>query len=264
MLFQEVGNRWDRGVCHTELTRLATSQGEYERAGILLEESLVLYRTLGDHDRISWVLYLLAQQLFLSQTDPVRARTLAEQSLALSRDTGGDWVGAYALGLLAQICLMQGELVAARDYAEQSIAILLEVGDQEGTAEPRICLARVAVLQDEWVMALRCYQECLAMLHQLGLTIHFPACLEGLGAMAATQGAPGKAARLWGKAEAMREDIGAIMYLVDRPAYERAVADARTHLGEEAFAAAWAEGRTTPLEQIIDEVLEMNGEAEKQ
>ena len=102
------------------------------------------------------------------------------------------------------------------------------------------------------------------MLHQLGLTIHFPACLEGLGAMVAAQGEPGKAARLWGIAEALREDMGAFMYPVDRPAYERTVADARTHLGEEAFAAAWAKGRTTPLEQVIDEVLKMNGEAGKQ
>ena len=253
-----------RGVCHTELARIATSQGEYERAGILLEESLVLYRTLGDHERIGWVLYLLAQLRFLSQTDPMRAQVLAEQSLKLSRERGDDWNEAYALGLLAQMRLVQGELVAARDHAEQSIAILQEVGDREGTTEPRICLARVAVLQGERVMALRCYQECLAMLHQLGIMIHFPACLEGLGAVVAAQGEPGKAARLWGSAEALREDMSARMYPVDRPVYQRAVADARTHLGEEAFAAAWAEGGTIPLEQVIDEVLKMDGEAGKQ
>jgi len=263
-LYSELGDRWKQGQCFTELARLATSQGEYDRAGILLEESLVLYRTLGDHERISWVLYLLAQLRFLSQTDPVRAHALAEQSLALSREIGADWNQAYVLGLLAQMRLVQGELVEARDLAEQSIAIFREVGDQEGTAEPRMCLARVAVLQGEWVMALRCYQECLAMLHQFGIMIHFPSCLEGLAAVVAAQGEPLKSARLWGRAEALREDMGALVYPVDRPEYERAVEDARTHFGEEAFAAAWAEGRIISLAQVIDEVFKMDVEAGKQ
>jgi DNA-binding NarL/FixJ family response regulator len=41
----------------------------------------------------------------------------------------------------------------------------------------------------------------------------------------------------------------------DRPAHERAVAAARADLGAEAFAAAWAEGRALPLEQVIQEAL---------
>ncbi len=71
------------------------------------------------------------------------------------------------------------------------------------------------------------------------------------------------AARLWGTAEALREAIGALMHPVYRTEYEQAVAAARTELGEEAFAAAWAEGRTAPVEQVINDVLKMNGEARK-
>jgi hypothetical protein len=33
------------------------------------------------------------------------------------------------------------------------------------------------------------------------------------------------------------------------------VAAARAKLGEEAFAASWVQGRTTPLNQVIDEAL---------
>jgi hypothetical protein len=42
---------------------------------------------------------------------------------------------------------------------------------------------------------------------------------------------------------------------VYRAGYERAVAAARAQLGEGAFAKAWVEGRTMPLEQVINEVL---------
>jgi DNA-binding CsgD family transcriptional regulator len=37
-----------------------------------------------------------------------------------------------------------------------------------------------------------------------------------------------------------------------RADYERSVATARTQLGEQAFAAAWAEGRAMTMEQVVD------------
>jgi len=58
------------------------------------------------------------------------------------------------------------------------------------------------------------------------------------------------AARLFGAGEAMREAIGAsvLFYLVD---YDSAVAAARDALGEEALAAAWAQGREMTPEQAL-------------
>jgi hypothetical protein len=37
----------------------------------------------------------------------------------------------------------------------------------------------------------------------------------------------------------------------DRSYYERMVADVRRHINETTFTAAWTEGRTMPLEQVI-------------
>jgi transcriptional regulator with XRE-family HTH domain len=77
-------------------------------------------------------------------------------------------------------------------------------------------------------------------------------------------GAADWAARLWGAAEALRETFRFIMPPVERSTYEQAVTAVRSELGEEAFAASWQAGRTTPLEQVIHDVLKMRGEAEKQ
>jgi len=41
-----------------------------------------------------------------------------------------------------------------------------------------------------------------------------------------------------------------------KPDYDRALADARLQLGEESFAAAWAEGRAMSVEQAIEYALE--------
>jgi predicted ATPase/class 3 adenylate cyclase len=260
VLFQEIGDSWKRGRCLTELSRIATEQGQYEQARTLLEESLKLYQALGDQLRLGWVRYLLASTLFVSQQDLPRARNLAEQSLMLYREVGDAWRSAYPLGVLGQIHLVQGEQALAREQLEESVAVFKEVGDRAGIIDPLMGLAHVAVAQDDLTTALHRNQECLAMLHELGYQEYFPACLEGVGAVLARQGMPLQAVGLWGTAEALRQAIGTPMHPVYHADYEQAVAAARTALGEEAFATAWAEGRTTPLEQFITDVLKMDGE----
>ena len=75
--------------------------------------------------------------------------------------------------------------------------------------------------------------------------------LEGLAGVFATQGELRWAAQLWGAAEVLRERTAYPLPPVDRPSYERAVTTARVQLGEQAFAAAWQEGRTMTLEQVL-------------
>jgi hypothetical protein len=86
-------------------------------------------------------------------------------------------------------------------------------------------------------------------------------CLEGLAEVAMGQGDPGRAARLFGAAEAVRLAIGAPLPLIQRVPYEQAVASVRAQLGQEAFEAAWAEGQTMSLEQAIHDSLKREDEA---
>src|SRR5207247_705822 len=57
--------------------------------------------------------------------------------------------------------------------------------------------------------------------------------------------------RLLGSAETLREARGTPIPPVYRASYERSVAAARDRLGEKAFAAAWAQGRTMTPEQAL-------------
>jgi predicted ATPase/class 3 adenylate cyclase/DNA-binding CsgD family transcriptional regulator len=252
-LCQEMGGSWEWGRCQTELARIATEQGQYARACALLEESLGLYQTLGDQERIGWVRYLLARTLFVSQEDPSRAQSLAEQSLTLMRELGDAWLSAYPLSLLGQMRLVQGDLVAARTMLEESLTIAKGI-DGEGVGglsiEFYFSLARLSALHGDVAAACRRYQESLVLL-QAGYQEFIPAFLEGLGTLVAEQAALREAARLWGTAEALREALGAPMYPVDLTEYEQAVAKVRRELGEEVFVTAWAEGRTIPLEQAL-------------
>jgi tetratricopeptide (TPR) repeat protein len=255
-LFKEVGDTWNRGMCLTQLARIATAQGDYAHARALLEEGLGLYRAIGDQVRIGWVRFLQAEMLFLSGSNPAEVQALAEQSLALMREISDNWMTFGTLRLLGQLRLLQGEQVLARELFEACLATCKEVGVQHEIAVTQIGLARVLALQGEVARARALYQESLALVREVSYTAEFLApCLEGLAAVVVSQGEPVWAVRLYGAAEALRETNGTPLSPVYRADYEQAVAAVRRELGAEVFAAAWAQGRAIPPEQVIDEAL---------
>ena len=79
--------------------------------------------------------------------------------------------------------------------------------------------------------------------------------LECLARVAVGNSAPARAARLWGTAERLREQIGQPMRLNHRPSYNRALAAARAALDDDAFTVAWCEGREMTLEDAVNYAL---------
>ena len=77
------------------------------------------------------------------------------------------------------------------------------------------------------------------------------ACLVGLGEVVAAQRQLAWAAQLWGAADALRDSLGIPVPPIERADYERSVSAARVHLGERAFATAWAQGRSMAPEQAL-------------
>ena len=78
-------------------------------------------------------------------------------------------------------------------------------------------------------------------------------CLNGLASVAAATGRFARAARLFGAAEALREEVGAAPRHRHRSG--SAVAQTKSALGEAAFAAAWEAGRALPLADVVDEAI---------
>jgi hypothetical protein len=70
----------------------------------------------------------------------------------------------------------------------------------------------------------------------------------------------GRAARLQGAIDALRERLGASLSPRERGGYDVSVAALRVALGEREFAAAWAEGRAMSLEQAVDFALATSGD----
>ncbi len=91
------------------------------------------------------------------------------------------------------------------------------------------------------------------MKSELGETRGLVVLLEEFASLAVAEGAPVRAARLYGAAAAHAERLGAHFPLSDfRAHHEGRVERIRAALGGEAFGEAWAAGRDLTLSQALD------------
>jgi predicted ATPase/class 3 adenylate cyclase/DNA-binding CsgD family transcriptional regulator len=250
-LGREVGDMGGIAWSLNSLAILVSEQGEYSRAHALFEESLAMHRASGDKRGIAISLFRLAWVLFVSQGDPAPAHSLLEESLALFRELGDIGNIAQCLSLSGRLALTQGDTTAGRSLLTESLRLSREIGSQWGIAESLAELAQVEASQGDLAAARTLYEKSLTIAREWNYKDLLPSCLEGLADVVGVQGEPAWAAQLWGAAEALREGMGTPMLPVSRATYERAVAAARTRLGEKAFAAAWTEGRAMTQEQAL-------------
>jgi predicted ATPase len=240
-----------RGTYLWNLADLLLIRGEYERAQMLVEECLVVFRRLGDLRQTGRVLALLGWALFVSQQDLSRADSLAEEGLAVLREGGVTGFIAKELHRLAVMRRHQGKLAEARALLEEGLAFGTGRWAQRDLFPLQIELAHVLEQAGELATAQARYQEQRAFLPGTVYQHHIAVYLEGWAALEAALGRPGGAAQLWGAAEALREVIGAPMYPVNQAEYAPLIAAARVHLGEAPFATAWAGGRhLTPAQAL--------------
>jgi non-specific serine/threonine protein kinase len=210
-LWEALGDPRGVALALSHLGQTAIRRGEYRAAERLQGESLAIRRTLGDRMGVASSLNHLGDVAFYCG-DAVAARTLYEESLALSRELGDRVVVAWLLNTLGRVAGEEGDREAASRFLAEGLLLWRELGDQRwGIAE----------------------------------------CLEEVGWLAAERGQPERAAELFGAAEALRGEGAPSRVPPDRACYERRVAALGAALGEEAFAAAWAEGRTLTMEQAV-------------
>ena len=249
---RQVNDTWGIATSLEILTSTAHDEGKYEEARAWGEQYLTYARKAGDTRTTAHALLMLGVVNF-SLGDLVRGHTLLMEGLALSKEVGDERNIAYALSYLGMVTVLQGEYATAPALFEESLARAGRVGDREAIAWGRFGQAILAFFQGDYAVAQTQLEECLVILRQLDYHNKFlvALCLEGLGCVATMLGEPVWAARLWGKAETVRAAGGPSMPPVVRTIYEQFVVIVHTQLDEQAFAAAWAEGRVMTPEQVL-------------
>jgi len=250
-LYRQIGDKTGIAWSFMHLAITVGRQGDYAKGRTLFEENLARQRELGNKRGIAFSLCNFTQMLFVSQHDAAMVRSLLEESLALFREIGDKWGVASASMFLGQVALQQGDVTTARSLAKESVRLCREVGHRWVTSQSLAIFATVAVVQHDRATAQVLYQESLDLAREVGDKVLIASGLEGLAGVVAKQGEPVWATRLWGAAAALRDTIGAPMPPIERAGYEQATAAVRMHLGERAFAAAWAEGRMLTPEHVL-------------
>ncbi|HEX6554643.1 MAG TPA: tetratricopeptide repeat protein [Ktedonobacteraceae bacterium] len=228
----------------------ALTLGDYERAINYYEESLPLLREAGDKQGSALVLSSLGLTLFY-QGNHERARALYEESLALFKEIGDIRGIAAVLTNQGMMSLEQKDYERATRLCEESLALRRSVGDKGGSAHTLTILGCVAFFQNNYQQAFAYYKEGLALRKEAGEKDGVAEPLEGLAGIYAAQGEADNAARLLGAAEMLREATGIAVSPIDRALFERTIAIAQAQLGVSAFTAARVEGRGFTPEQAF-------------
>jgi non-specific serine/threonine protein kinase len=252
---QELGDKWHIAASLRGLAWAALAQGDPGSGRLLFEENLAILRQMGRKRDIAWSLYALGLAA-RDQGDSRSARAISEESLDTFRELEDKQGIASSLSSLGAVLCDQGEYGTAQAQLEESLAIFREIGYKRGIAYSLLRHGAVAHGQGKYAAARALYEEGLVILLDVDDKRGIAMDLEGLAAVAVGQAQSRRAARLFGAAERVREAMGAPLPPADRAEHDRSVAAVRGALGEDAFAAAWAEGRAMSLEEATRYALE--------
>ena len=158
----------------------------------------------------------------------------------------------------AAFARVQGDHERAVALDQEGLALARSVGDRETMGRCLLNLGSTAISRGEPRKARALYAECLTLFRDLNDTHRVGVAVQCLAAVASVEEDFGRAARLYGAAEAILEPSG-LAYspyaVLDQTILGRSIVAVLTALGREAFGAAWAEGRRMPLELVVDYAL---------
>jgi predicted ATPase/DNA-binding CsgD family transcriptional regulator/DNA-binding XRE family transcriptional regulator len=265
-LFRQAGDRQGAAFTLGLQGLCALYEADYEQAWELSEASLAEFRSLDDVRGLGWSLGNLGR-VALARGERQRALELLEESHQLKLQAGDSFIIAVGLPYLGGLLYDLGDHSRAAVILEEGLARAREVGSTQLVAACLRQMARVARAQGDQDRALALYAEGLKLHAETDGRLSTAACLEGFAGVS-TLGRSGdppgrsptqhdlvRAARLFGAAEALRETSRATLSPVERAEYDRDVAAVRARLDPHLFEASWAEGRSTPLERVVEEAL---------
>jgi predicted ATPase len=251
-IYKGLGDHQGLAVSLNALAVHARRRGDLAASRSLLEQSLVLWREIGDPLSVARVLSNLANVVKM-QGDYATARSLYEDCLSIFRELGDRTGIAWSLNYQGDVAHEQGDSQAAKKLYQESLMTFRELGDQPGVASSLADLGNLARDQKDFAEAQSLYQESLRMFHELEHKRGIARLLDCLACSAAAQSKPERSLRLAGAASALRQTIGAPLTADEQAKLERSLEPARQALSK--GAKAWLEGWVLPVEKAIEEAL---------
>jgi tetratricopeptide (TPR) repeat protein len=161
------------------------------------------------------------------------------QELASGSSTWGDPAHGLAIAALAM-----GDLTRARDICARGLEFVRD--NSRSTVAEAFCLAglgEVAFYEGDLERAEADHHRALEMLERSGWQLYVPEQLAAFARIALARADTDRATRLLGASDALREQLGINVIVLEWPRPDEAIAAARAALDDDQFSTAWAAGR---------------------
>ncbi len=186
-LFRAIGDTKGMGTALFHLAMVAAYKGDFAAARSRYEESLVLSREVGNTNLVAWSLLGMAE-VDITQGEYARARPLLEEGLALFREVGNTSGIAGSLHWSAVMMFSQGDLAGARAVEEESLMLYREIGIKSGEAYVVPVLGEIRFYQGDTTTARLLLEKTCAFYQEVGNERQLAWTLSLLGKVIAAQG----------------------------------------------------------------------------
>jgi tetratricopeptide (TPR) repeat protein len=161
-MFRMLGETRRVAAALNNLGNVAKEQGDYRRADLLHRESLDLKREMGDPRGIAASLNNLGMIASARGDDEAAIRLYAEAAL-LQRQGDDRWVLSHTLNNWGEVMLRHGDNAGAVACFRESLTLKRQLGDWWGSVLTLNNLGRAAMLRGDNADAVTCYRESLAL-----------------------------------------------------------------------------------------------------
>lgn len=250
IIYREIGDKRGIGASFNGLGRIAMAHGNYPVALSYFERCLSIEREIVSKSGIASALNNLGIATF-SQGDYAASRTFHNESLAIQKQIGNLQGIAVSLSNLGSISNAEGDYISARAYYGDSLTVFRETGNKSGIANTLMGLGISATNNGDYGAARAYLEEGLYIRKVIGSSLGITSSLNAFAYLAVKESQSELAAMFWGAAAAFREAIGSPLARNEQEKYDREVAVARQSLGDETFQKAWDRGRGMTMDEAI-------------
>lgn len=247
---RELNDSRSIGIALNAVAVNARDRGQLEKARSFFEESISLWRSLGDRVLVARSLSNLANLHKLSKQF-TQARSLFEECRSTFRELGDRTGVARALNHEGDVAYEQGDNANARILYQDSLKLFRELGDKWGVAGCLIDLGNLLRDEGDFGGSHACYVESLALFQELGQKRGIARLLDCMAHSSALRANPERALRMAGAAAAMRRVLGVPLTATEKASLERMLQQMRQAVSSDVAAAAWMDGWTTPVDDIV-------------
>jgi tetratricopeptide (TPR) repeat protein len=254
LIFREIGDRRGCVAALNDLAVGAFGRGDYVTACPLFEKALSIWEEVGDRPAAERTRMNLADTLRASG-DEKRARALFEECLQAFTDLA-DFDGlAWTMSHLARMERDGEKASEARELLTSSLSLFEKAGDFVGVANCLSDLSRIESEEGDFQTARAHLRRGLLVARREGLRRSLARLADDACALVVAEGHAESALRLAASVESFRKLSGFPRPQVEWTDFDATLSRARAALNELEAEAAWRDGRTMSIDDAVEEAL---------